>query len=399
MKTFKKVFAAALVLCLLLAAVPGFALAVGEPEAEDGSFVIISAPLATRAQTVSELYALEGEPAFMNDNIFSDVPAGCDYERAVVWANGKGIVGGYGDGRFGPEDTILREQLVTILWRYAKYKELDVSVGEETNILSYEDVFDISSYAVAAFQWACGEGIASSADGYLRPLDGLTPGEVTAIIDRFAYVYGLGSGEATIVGGWTVNTEAGTVYMPDYAREALDLALAGGLTGASYTPLAYLGSQVVAGINYAYLCKITTVTAEPVSKLAVVIVYKDLSGNASITDVRDVNIADYTEDSAVNYPPAGGIPGGWTVWTESTGLLPKDAGAAFDEAMNGFVGVGYTPAVLLGKQVVAGTNYAFLCAATRVTAEPSTALAVVIVSDPIDGSGAVIRSVAGFSIK
>ena len=124
----------------------------------------------------------------------------------------------------------------------------------------------------------------------------------------------------------------------------------------------------------------------------------DGSGNASITDVRDVNIADYTEDSAVNYPAAG-TAGGWTVWTESTGLLPKDAGAAFDEAMNGFVGVGYPPAVLLGKQVVAGTNYAFLCAATRVTAEPSTALAVVIVFDPIDGSGAVIRSVAGFSIK
>ena len=52
-----------------------------------------------------------------------------------------------------------REQMVTILWRYAQYKGYDVSVGEDTNILSYDDAFDVAEYAIPAMQWACGSGM------------------------------------------------------------------------------------------------------------------------------------------------------------------------------------------------------------------------------------------------
>ena len=77
---------------------------------------------------------------------------------------------GYGGNTFGAADEVTREQLASILWRYAKYKGYDVSVGEDTNILSYEDAFSISEYAIPAMQWACGAGIINgSDDGTLNP--------------------------------------------------------------------------------------------------------------------------------------------------------------------------------------------------------------------------------------
>ena len=72
------------------------------------------------------------------------------------------ILKGVGEKRFARENAVTREQLAAILWRYAQYKGYDVSVGEETNILSYADAFDISEYAIPAVQWACGAGIIKS---------------------------------------------------------------------------------------------------------------------------------------------------------------------------------------------------------------------------------------------
>ncbi|MBE6673443.1 MAG: S-layer homology domain-containing protein [Ruminococcaceae bacterium] len=97
----------------------------------------------------------------------------------------KKIVEGYGDGNFGVNDDITREQLVTILYRYAQYKGYDVSVGENTNILSYDDSFSISEYAYPALQWACGAGIIGGDDGYLLPQNDAMRGQVAAILCRF----------------------------------------------------------------------------------------------------------------------------------------------------------------------------------------------------------------------
>ncbi len=139
----------------------------------------------TRAQIVTILYRLEGTPA-ASANPFRDVASGSYYEKAVAWAAENGIVNGYGNGLFGPNDRITREQLAAILYRYAQYKKLDVSVGEDTNILSYNDATSISDYAFPAMQWACGAGLLKGANGDLLPKNTATRAQTATILYRLA---------------------------------------------------------------------------------------------------------------------------------------------------------------------------------------------------------------------
>ena len=139
----------------------------------------------TRGMIVTILYRMEGKPAVFEACPFTDVKAGAYYERAIVWAAKNGIVKGYGNGCFGPDDQITREQMAAILYRYAKNRGLDVSVGEDTNILSYDDALDISEYAVPAMQWACGAKIIQGADGRLTPGEKATRAQAAAILRRF----------------------------------------------------------------------------------------------------------------------------------------------------------------------------------------------------------------------
>ena len=139
----------------------------------------------TRAQLVTILYRLEGSPA-ASANPFNDVARGSYYEKAVAWAAEHSIVNGYGDGLFGPNDRITREQLASILYRYAQYKKLDVSVGEDTNILSYHDATSISDYAFPAMQWACGAGLLNGANGDLLPKNTATRAQTATILYRLA---------------------------------------------------------------------------------------------------------------------------------------------------------------------------------------------------------------------
>ncbi len=83
------------------------------------------------------------------------------------------------------ESPVTRQQLITILYRYAKFKGMDVSVGEDTNILSYADAFDVSEYAFAAFQWACGAGILQGKSGSLLPHDHADRAHTAVILARF----------------------------------------------------------------------------------------------------------------------------------------------------------------------------------------------------------------------
>lgn len=200
---------------------------------------------------------------------------------------------------------------------------------------------------------------------------------------------------APITGGWTIPDEPEQAVLSEEQATAFELATAE-LTGASYTPLACIGTQVVAGCNYAYLCKTTLVTDPPASKLCVVKVYQDLEGNASILDVVDINVEDYTENSEIDFT-ADNLAGGWMPTTEA-GKLPEEVQTAFDKATEELTGVGYTPLCLMGSQVVAGANYAILCTATQVTAEPASALAVVTVYADLEG-GAEITSIAGFTVE
>ena len=103
------------------------------------------------------------------------------YAKAQEWA----ITNGISDGE-NPTAAITREQLVTMLYRYAQIKGYDVSVGENTNILSYVDATSISEYAMSAFQWACGSGLTEGDEnGALTPLATATRAQAAAMIMRF----------------------------------------------------------------------------------------------------------------------------------------------------------------------------------------------------------------------
>ena len=139
----------------------------------------------TRGMVVTVLYRLENQPSTSAAS-FTDVASGAYYANAVAWANANGIVSGYGSGKFGPNDKVPREQLAAILYRYAQYKKYDVSVGEDTNILSYDDAQSISSYAIPAIQWACGAGVVTGKSGSkLDPKGNATRAEVAAMLMRF----------------------------------------------------------------------------------------------------------------------------------------------------------------------------------------------------------------------
>ena len=135
-----------------------------------------NAPL-TRGMVVTVLYRTysETESAVEAGNPFTDVRDGAWYADAVTWAYHNNIVTGITSSTFAPNANITREQLATILHRYAVFSGIDVSIGEDTNILSYQDAFDISEWAMAAMQWAAGAGVITG-----RTADLLVPqGEAT----------------------------------------------------------------------------------------------------------------------------------------------------------------------------------------------------------------------------
>lgn len=198
--------------------------------------------------------------------------------------------------------------------------------------------------------------------------------------------------QGNAVGGWTAATEFAAPTMPDYAKEVFEKAT-GELDGATYDAVAYLGSQIVAGTNYAFLCNVTTVTAEPATALKVVKIYADLEGNVEITNVSDVDITAFTETKEIGFEQ---LDGGWGCAEAVGGKLDADVQTAFDKAMDGMEGVSYEPVALLGSQVVAGSNYAILCKATSVTAEPVSAMAVAIVYADLNG-GAEVTSICPFA--
>ena len=141
----------------------------------------------TRGMIVTILHRLEGGPVVDYLLPFADVDEGAWYAEAVRWAASEGIVTGVSETAFAPDEPVTREQLAAILWRYAKYKGHDVSIGESTNILSYTDFAEISEYAIPAMQWACGEGIITgSGEGVLNPRGGASRAEAAAMLARFA---------------------------------------------------------------------------------------------------------------------------------------------------------------------------------------------------------------------
>lgn len=137
----------------------------------------------TRGMIVTVLHRMEGTPVATGVE-FTDVPADAWYADAVAWASANSIVNGVGGGLFAPNNPITREQLASILFRYAQYKGYDVSVGLSTNLLSYDDALDVSDYAFSALQWACGAGLINGIGTALVPQGNATRCQVAAILMR-----------------------------------------------------------------------------------------------------------------------------------------------------------------------------------------------------------------------
>jgi hypothetical protein len=138
----------------------------------------------TRAMLATVLYRLEGEPAVTSANPYTDVKSGEWYTDAIIWASENGIVNGYGDGIFGTDDNITREQIVTILYRYAKFKGYDVSAT--TDLAKYDDAGKVSDYALDAVKWANKIGLLNGrTDTELAPQGNATRAEVATLLMRF----------------------------------------------------------------------------------------------------------------------------------------------------------------------------------------------------------------------
>ena len=141
----------------------------------------------TRGMIVTILYRLEGSPN-IEDEIwgypFKDVDANAYYATAVYWARMNGIVAGYSDELFGPNDTITREQMATILYRYAQYKGCDTKA--KADLSSYTDAAQVGSWAVEAIRWANAEGLVSGTSATtLTPKGSATRAQVAVILTRF----------------------------------------------------------------------------------------------------------------------------------------------------------------------------------------------------------------------
>lgn len=141
----------------------------------------------TRGMIATILWRLDGRP-LETENVFSDVDDDTYYTEAITWAYKNGIVSGYSDTKFGPDDDITREQLAVMLYRYAQYKGYDVS---ETAVLTkYTDVDAISNYAVSALEWSIGTGIISGeTDKTLKPQGKASRCQAAAMLKRFCIEY------------------------------------------------------------------------------------------------------------------------------------------------------------------------------------------------------------------
>lgn len=141
----------------------------------------------TRAMIVSVLYRLEGNPEMSDGNLgypFEDVEGDAWYAMPVYWARENGIMAGYSDSSFGPNDAITREQLAATLYKYAAYKGEDVSA--RADLSGYSDAAQISEWAKDVMSWANAEGYVNGMTATtIDPQSGATRAQVAAIFQRY----------------------------------------------------------------------------------------------------------------------------------------------------------------------------------------------------------------------
>jgi hypothetical protein len=147
--------------------------------------------LITREMFVTMLYRLEGSPEVQGSEVFSDIKTGSWYYDAVNWAAQNGIVLGVGDNVFGL-GTLTGEQMVTMLYRFALYKQMDTSLTEQVEPnADTDDISKVSAWALPAFTWAVSKGFVNwRTNVSLNPTAGATRAQSAVVLQHFAEIYG-----------------------------------------------------------------------------------------------------------------------------------------------------------------------------------------------------------------
>ena len=171
------------------------------------------------------------------------------------------------------------------------------------------------------------------------------------------------------LGGWNI---VESPVITDDVKALFDKA-SENLVGASYTPVAYISSQVVAGTNHAILCKTATTSPGANETYAIVYLYENLEGNVEITDVLNSNVETNTSANA----------GGWN--DVESPVVTDDVKAVFDKGIEGQTGVNYTPIAYISNQVVAGTNYCIFSEATQSVPDVEASYVFVFLYENLEG--------------
>lgn len=352
----------------------------GEPQAAPGTYTLEQVPALTIAPLTEN--AAVGSESFLPSNYSWSWPKG-NGENEAVEACG-----------FGPTDPAILNYLdpiyldepVTVKLIWASFP------AQSVNVVSWDvDVLDLPSDADQAQQDSyLREVTLTEAEEFERTLL-LEPDRVYDIYANWQEVNGSSFGNAhyyvvtkaagivkettpNIIGGWQASESP---EITSELRSVFDKAL-DGFVGVGYEPIAYLGSQIVAGTNHAFFCKAQVVYPNAQPYFAIVFIYEDLEGNAEIQDIASMTAYGELDENAGS---AEQLPGGWSVTD-----VQDDGLVAYEKATEELVGVSYTPIRVLSSQVVAGMNYCVLCKAQVVApnAEPYYTLAFIY--EDLDGN-------------
>ena len=173
----------------------------------------------SRAEAFQALYQLEGEPMVVQMLSFPDT-AGAWYAGIATWAKGAGLSNGDENGAFQGDRAVTRAELVTILYRYAQWKGLDVAAGGDMELQDYDDAAELPAWSAAAFVWACGAGLLAAKGTALAPADPVSAAELQEVLSRLdAAMTGAAgtaeTGDAKVEDAETGDAKAGTAETGD----------------------------------------------------------------------------------------------------------------------------------------------------------------------------------------
>lgn len=149
-----------------------------------GTYAFSPEGTTTRAMAISVIYRMAGSPSAETSTPFTDVPSSSYYAKAVSWGVKNKIVAGTSSTQFSPNSAVTKEQFITMLYNYAKYKGKNVSAS--ANLIQFSDGSSVSNFAQNAMKWAVAKKIIVGDNGYLKPKKNSTRAELCVMIHSYS---------------------------------------------------------------------------------------------------------------------------------------------------------------------------------------------------------------------